>query len=588
MPLALAVQQLGSALQESATWDEPLELAAGYSYWRTGDFRLNPEHPPLHKLAAAAPLLLFDLTLPNDDPSWRTKDQIAFSTKFLYENRLPATKILFLGRLPGILASVALVLFVLVWGRRLGSVPAISAAWLLAFDPNIIAHGHYVKNDVWLALTSLVACAAWIRCLREPSFKNRVLAGLGLGAALATKHSALLLLPCWFCTLFLLGLLRPGRRVVQHGLLSLVSAAAIGYLVLLSFYPTQLRLAVPMTRSVRTLSYPMTPMLRDANSASLPGKALVWIAARLGLPAHPYWVGVADVAAQSSNGRPSYILGAVSKQSHWFYFPLALLVKSTTGAVLTILAAILWGLSTCRIRRPGNFSSETDAAVIWIVLGSWFAVYLFAAMNSGLNLGVRHVLPIVPVLYLASTTILHRLAHSERPDRLRLYGLARGVVLALVAGETLLAYPYYLPFFNFASGGSSQGHHYFLDSNLDWGQDIIRLANYMQQRPKTAVCLAQFGNTPARYFGMAERPAPTREQWLAGEASDCLIAVSATYLFGLYVGEERFRWLRQIKPSAVIGYSIYVYDLRNRPIEPLTGESGTPGPHTPLTAVLTE
>lgn len=156
--------------------------------------------------------------------------------------------------------------------------------------------------------------------------------------------------------------------------------------------------------------------------------------------------------------------------------------------------------------------------------------------------------------------------------------MTRGVVLALVAGETLIAYPYYLPFFNLASGGSSKGHRYFLDSNLDWGQDIIRLANYLEQRPKTAVCLAQFGNTPASYFGIAERPAPTRALWLAGEASDCLIAVSATYLYGLYVGEERFRWLRQIKPTAVVGYSIYVYDLRTRQSRVRDGESGTPEP----------
>src|SRR5689334_676998 len=82
--------QVTTILQESQTWDEAIHLSAGYSYLRTGDYRINPEHPPLEKILNAVPLLFLQPSLPLADSSWTNSDEIDFGNKFLYVNRVPA------------------------------------------------------------------------------------------------------------------------------------------------------------------------------------------------------------------------------------------------------------------------------------------------------------------------------------------------------------------------------------------------------------------------------------------------------------------------------------------------------------------
>src|SRR5579872_6984959 len=92
---AMACAQVASICLESQTFDEGTHLAAGLSYWKTGDYRMNPEHPPLAKLLCAVPLLFMDVTLPFQFPAWQERNEVDFGAYFLYTNRLPADAILF-------------------------------------------------------------------------------------------------------------------------------------------------------------------------------------------------------------------------------------------------------------------------------------------------------------------------------------------------------------------------------------------------------------------------------------------------------------------------------------------------------------
>jgi hypothetical protein len=103
-----AAAQISSIVQESQTFDESVHLAAGFSYLRAGDYRMNQEHPPLFKMLCAAPLLFTDARLPIEHPSWTAPSQIEFGLEFLYKNTLPADRLLLLGRIPAILITLLL------------------------------------------------------------------------------------------------------------------------------------------------------------------------------------------------------------------------------------------------------------------------------------------------------------------------------------------------------------------------------------------------------------------------------------------------------------------------------------------------
>ena len=192
--------QVLSALRENQTWDEAFELAAGYNYWKTGVYRFNLEQPPVGKLISSFPLLFLNLSIPVGHPSYTKPDDVEFGHEFLYRHRLPADRILFMGRLGTIALTLLFGLTLALWSRKkFGEPSALLALTLFAFDPNLIAHGRYATTDLASAAFFFFACIAWIAFLEQPGKGRLALAGIVLGLALATKHSALILIPVLLC-----------------------------------------------------------------------------------------------------------------------------------------------------------------------------------------------------------------------------------------------------------------------------------------------------------------------------------------------------------------------------------------------------
>ena len=220
----MALLQITSIRQEAQTYDEAVYISAGYAYWTTGDFRLNPEHPPLAKLLVALPLLLFhDLTAPLQSAAWKTSDQYAYAAEFIYKNRVPADTILFASRCVTIVVTLTFGLLVALWTkRRAGTLPALVALALFAFDPNILAHGRYATNDLYLAFFFFLAPVLWNRALRRDSLLDYGVAGIALGLACCTNVSGLLLVP-----IFALLCIRRTRRTRTCALGSVVAAVSI-------------------------------------------------------------------------------------------------------------------------------------------------------------------------------------------------------------------------------------------------------------------------------------------------------------------------------------------------------------------------
>lgn len=493
----MATVQVGSIRQEAQTWDEGTHLAAGLSYWKTGDYRMNPEHPPLGKLLASVPLLFMDVRLPFEYPSWGQKDELNFGAQFLYTNKLTADQILF----PARLVMIALTLFLgasLAWWtrRHFGGTSALVALTIFAFDPNIIAHGRYVTTDLIVTAFSFLACVLWGEALVRRTPLSALAAGAALGLALASKFTALFLIPAF---LILALIRRPGWKAV-------LLAAMTAYLILMLVYAPDL---------IR-------------HSSLLP---------------QSYVDGLTTITDQVTTGRSAYLLGQISERGWWYYFPVAYLVKAPAALVgFAVLSLLLLA-----IRRP-RLPFEM------VVIAVPALLYWIACLCSRLDLGIRHLLP----AYVLMIPLVAVMAVRYLPKWLTV------ALAALVAVESLSVYPNYLAFFNWPSGGPSNGPRYLLESNIDWGQDTKKLKVWLDDRNIQKVCAVYFGLAVPAHYGI-DAPAVPRNDDTEGRANlDCIVAASVTPLYGLYVKNDPYRWLRERTPVAKVGYSIYIYDLRRR------------------------
>ena len=197
--ILLAAQAILSMRQKSVTVDEIMYITAGYYHLKTGDFQMNMTNPPLAKVISAILLIIADPELPpleSDPADWDLIKQWHYARSFLYQNRIDADEMLFLARIPIVVLSLGLGLYVFIWGKELyGAAAGLFALFLYSFSPNILAHSRLATQD--LALTAFMFISAYYfwRYVNCPKFGNLVLAGTFLGIAVITKTVALSLIP---------------------------------------------------------------------------------------------------------------------------------------------------------------------------------------------------------------------------------------------------------------------------------------------------------------------------------------------------------------------------------------------------------
>ena len=514
----LGVIQILTIRDETATFDEPVHIAAGYSYFATGSFAMNAEHPPLSKLLSSLPLLAFyHPHLDTQSEQWKSKDFLMVGNYFLYRNTSPPDTLLFAARLPTIALTLAFAAYLAWWTRRrFGPAAGLFALAMLVFDPTIITHGRYVTSDLAVTLFIFSTCTLWIEYLLKPRWTFALATGVSLGLALGSKYSAFFLPP----VLMMMAAPYLKRQVAAALALVFTTSAA----VLAMLYAPDLWANLP-------------PLLPALHRNGVAGKLLAVVAATFHLPAYTVLLGLDNVANHVDSGHPSYLLGQVGNQGWWYYFPVAFAVKSTVAALvgLALLLALVW-------KHPQR---RLIATILFPAL-----VYFGLSMTSHLNIGIRHLLPVYPFLYAATAAVLHE--HKRWK-----------LILPLAAAlECAAIYPDYLSFFNLAAGGPVAGHRYLLDSNLDWGQDYKKLARYLKAQQVDHICLSYFANVDFPQYGFTQEPIPEGTQ--NSDRLNCVTVVSGTHLFGQLVGLERFAWLRPVKPTAIIGHSLYVYDFRKK------------------------
>lgn len=542
--------EVRSALGETQTWDEGIHIAAGYSYLAQGDYSWNIEHPPLVKLISALPLTSLHLAVPSPVFEGKRRDQVQYGIEFLYHNQVHADSILMAARSANILLTLLFAAALAWWtGRQFGPSAGLLAVVLCAFDPNLMAHGRYVTTDFPVTAFYFFACVLWVEYLERGTFRSLLPAAFAFTLAMVTKFSAVLLIP----TLALLYAVRWAQRPREFPLRRLAIAAGTPLAMLLVAV-----IVVYWPETVRCYTTKV-PLLADVvNRQNVVGDALWHVGRTLQLPAHRFLTGLNAVAEHNAGGHTSYLLGLRSDKGWWYYFPVVYAVKSTMAALAATALLLLAGIwRGARGRFRGAFGNLPIMA-IGLILPPVF--YFVLSMTSGINIGMRHILPVYPFLYVGLAGMLS--AMLATPRFLKVAAPMAIALAALQIAECASIAPDYLAFFNAFAGGPGNGPLYLADSNIDWGQDVKKLVKWLDAHGTRRARVFYFGNAQLRYYGVQEAGYPgPRDQQGWDEIDDYCVA-SVTPLVGNYVPLEELAQLRLREPIAKVGWSMYVYDLR--------------------------
>ncbi|WP_445054154.1 phospholipid carrier-dependent glycosyltransferase [Streptomyces sp. SAS_269] len=509
----MAAAMVTTAVQQTPTIDEPVYVATATDYLRAHRVRYNPEHPPLGKLLIAAGVAVAD---PRYDQAY-SGTQGEVGRHLLYESGNDPWRLMWWARLPVIALTLLFGLVVFAFARDVaGTKGGLAGLALFAFSPDVIAHGSLATLDVPAA--GFVLTSAWLvwRARRRPRL-CLPLSGMALGAAVATKMSALPAVPV-VMLLAVLSVWGAGRRgrVLRGAAAAAVVAVAAVAVVWAAYLAVDPRLRFDPAEPV-----PAVHGLRGRVTDLLP------------LPP-AYRAGMRVQFGFENQHWQSFLFGHLYTGSRWYYLPAALLVKTPLGLLALGAAGAVLAVTVRRLRPVAPYLLLPPA------------VLLAAAMTGSRDLGTRYAVFAPVFLAVAGACVLT----VRRPRT----GVPVGLLVLLVAVSSLRTFPYYLPYANEAFGGPAHTHRLLHDSNVDWGQDLGRLADRLRRRyPGERVWLVYKGSGVPSYYGItAGDPrgvAPERVHGLLA-VSDSAAAKARGRLAEL-IGSSR--------PVGEVGHSITLY-----------------------------
>ncbi|MFO8056195.1 MAG: glycosyltransferase family 39 protein, partial [bacterium] len=471
-----------------------------------------------------------------------------------------------LGTARAVIILFGALLCAIVWRasrKRYGKIGGIMSLAACALSPAVIAHSRLITTDVPAALFAFLFMLAVLDYWRKPSFVSMALVAAALGAGALTKFTGLFWAPFAFAAPLLAAALARRNKIEKPKLRvfagHLVLAVALIWLLLVAGYGAG---------KVKVHN-------RDPKPASSSLRSVWPVMKMVPLPSD-YVRGLDRQLYDAEKGefrKDNYLLGQSYSGGKWYYFPVAVAVKEPV-IYLALFAGTLALLAAGRQRR------QEELVLLFLV-----AVFFVAACSFGsLQIGVRYLLPVYPACFL----LLGKLGSfafaadvkdvtgkaSKAEDRLsakrggrRFLRAALVFALALLLVEHIMIWPHYLAYFNALAGGPSNGYRVLRDSNLDWGQDLPELKRWMKRQGVDTLDLAYYGHDDPRRFDI-NYSLPARN------SKNSFIAISANFITGkkyplLYAPEdvgktdpmwEEIKRYRKLKPVAMPGYSMFVYN----------------------------
>ncbi len=533
-----------SVRDDSLTIDETAHVVSGYAALRYGRFDINLEHPPLVKMVAALPLLFTDISyIPPGKPA---PDQWLEGHRFLFDQPDRTDGILWRSRLAVLTFNALLfcALAILSWrvfGRTL-LVPLL--LFLLAFDPNILAHARYVTTDVPIALSIVGLVLSLLGYARQRSRAMVAWVVAFLALALLVKFS---------------GLLAFGLGLACFVVMSWKDAGRLARMAAVSLLPLAFAYLAYFAVNVAVPAESLDALARQTGSLSATMQSVnrnVFLR-----PASSFAIGAIAVSERSSleggSAFTQFLDGQGKDNDGWrTYFPVATLYKETPAFFLLLCAVALFFLVENGKRR---------LLIAGIVLPLvFFVAYLAFSMSSDLNIGIRHFLPVLCLVPLICLLVLDRMLEvSSRHGRI-LLGTFCGLLVLLQGISVAMTYPYFLSYFNSPSGGWQRGYTHLVDSNLDWGEQLKRFSGWVYANQIPTIHVDYWGKSPLNLYDPENR----LKSWSVTDgrptgyfAVNPMWITHSKWMRSQGKSGLDYSYLESLTPVKTFGGGLWVYDL---------------------------
>ncbi len=523
----------------SATRDEPFGVGCGLEWYELGKYTYEWHHPPLSRLAIAFfPYVAGLRTQPNTPPNHQGLAALKSSGDFHRSLNLAR-----LGNL--VFLPILMTVVYLISQRWFHGNSWFWSILLLVSLPLLLAHSSLATLDFGCTATFTAAFYCLLRWVEKRSIKNSIILGLSLGAAFMTKLSNIPFLGACVVAMLLYGFLTrslpladyPARLRSNFPKLTLVL-----FFLLLFLWATYRFSFVPLAlldgkEAMKTIHPTIDRTF--ANSPIL-HKLAYWFM-ETPLPLQQVIGGLVQVRGHIRMGHPAYLLGDFSNHGWWYYFPITVAVKTPVGFLILSFCSIALILSRFR-------TLPWQQVVIAASTVSIFVMCLF----TSINIGLRYLLPIFPLLAVASG---HLVALTLSNPTRRPLGLFSAALACSVFVNSIQAHPHYIPYFNFFAG--SQPERIIVDSDLDWGQDLFLLRDRLKSLGVKKIYISYFGATPLETAGL-----PDYELLPEFEEVKGYVAISIQQLTTEQWKTGHHKWLNKYQPIEKIGSSIMLYNLQ--------------------------
>lgn len=523
------------------TWDEPVHVASGMEWLQQGTYTYEDLHPPLARIAVAIGPYLSGIRLSSRDLSPEAPVDGGNAVFAAHGSYLRTLALARLGALPFFLIALWAVWH---WAYTLyDGWTAITAAGLFAVLPPILGHAGLATTDMAITAALVLAICGFGNWLERPTAKRAMLLGTAVSMAILSKFSALLFLPACGLLIVLCWMFarqdatRPHRqefilRLKSFAIAGLICAALITTCYRFSFHPVT--------------KYSQRPHQSLDHIFGYEGKwheVAYRVVETVPVPVPEFLHGIAQAGKRTTSLTGMYLLGQVRSRGWWYFFPVALAVKTPIAFLILVIVG-----SYVTVRRWREQDRD------WRILAPLAAsvALVLICIPTKFNIGLRHILPIYPFLSILAGCGMVGLWGATR-NRLLLRVISGGLASWMLISTTTV-HPDYLAYFNELAGGHPE--RILVDSDLDWGQDLLRLRNVLRDRRIEKFSIAYNGsadlsrmNLPA--FDVLAPCTPTKG-WVA-------ISVLKLQMGQPSPGCGDFTWLRAYKPVIVAGKSIFLY-----------------------------
>jgi 4-amino-4-deoxy-L-arabinose transferase-like glycosyltransferase len=516
-------------------WDEPEHIAAGLVLIQRGEYRYDNQHPPLARLAAAIGPYLAGARFHGEPPPVGE----AAGRELLYDSPASYDTILTLARLGMLPFLLLLVLACWLWAQRwYGRGCALLTLLFLVSTPVILGHAAVVALDVPVTAMTMLSLYLLLRWLQSPGIGSGLRFGLAAGLAVATKLSALPFIGVAALSLIALRLLWLPRAPLAWRLPRRVGSALLALVVALIamvaiYGPTRVYLTTPAMAPSAALDF-------LAGHHGVLHELAYRVAAQVRVPLGVLMVptNILGVEWHNQHGHLSYLLGRTDLDGWWYFYPVALAVKTPLPLLLLGLSGL--GILAWRGWRARDIYTIAPAAC-------FLSILVFCCLYSHINIGVRHVLIAYPLLAIGAGQALHQ---AWRHWRAPLARVALAALLAWQLATLVFAYPDYLAYFNAFAGDHPE--RILVDSDLDWGgQDLRRLEQVLARRGVRQLWLGYKGTAD-----LAREPLPPFTPLRPGQPVSGWVAIT---MLTLQENPDGYGWLLRYPPVQRVGHSFNLY-----------------------------